>query len=745
MVEALPKPGLLFGQSQTYGSIEHFPHTSSQNRRVFLQDLDNACLQPIDFYQPVFRRPMDRSSSSKHDQYLRITHPPVIELVDNATTWKGLASNDCETLLFIQGYLKICLDQLLQPQLIRLRASVADERRPMSRRSYTETDESEGFQCHRFQFDKAQLIQAVLEATDALTEFDGGQIETSSEELIILYLWSLGCFLDMPSMGSERTAIDVRFRWLRDRAAQSWSANEPRVMRMPDYITFEKLDVSPLEGTEIVIKPYYRANMSQQLGGPHLEVAYRIESNHPWLYWDSDAGAFKGRVPQFSQTPDLRSGLGQACRRYNQGSYALVHLLRIEVKAVAVLAYASSKVRLERTVRARVTLRASPPTSQLARSLSLMQSGTKCEDMAKGENWLAFEDGGCGQDIRSLDETAADEFEPTSVTPTTSHPSSIIYQSNTAGITDFSNLQPHSNPYRGELNRGSASHVPEDNEDSGRRVIQADKYDEAAEILDAQYSPHSPKKRNDACRWMDATVPPKACKKHTSSASMAKASPDLTDEELALGEETRAASLLDFLVKPGARKGKSSTIPQKPMLIRDDSDKENACSSIRKVKESCLVPAPKPSNKPDAGAGSRCRRLPLSDTAQLKSQSKSTSIKRIGNRQVDELDFSSHMSQSAPRLSKDTSLQAAEKSSPLPPLQFCNSFALLQELQSQTSAASSEDSSDSDHVFYWMDVCKSALRKVSQAESTTSDNSTNLVGSASAEKGAESEGDGSGD
>ncbi|KAL8819471.1 MAG: hypothetical protein Q9223_002105 [Gallowayella weberi] len=663
---------------------------------------------------------MDRSTSPKSNQYLRINHPPVIELIDNTTTWKGLASKDCETLLFIQGYSKTCLEQLLQPQFIIFQAEVAEEGLPMSQRSCAEPMAFEDILSYRFQFDKVQLTQAVLEATDASAEFHVGQHDPSSEELIILYLSSLGCFIDMPRKRSERTAIDVRFRCLRNWATHSLSVNEPRVTRMPDYIMFDMLDISPSEGTEIVIKPHYQANMSLRLGGPHLKVEYGIESDHPWLYWDSDAGAFRGRVPQFSQTTDVQSSLGQACPCYNQGSYAVGHLLRIEVKAIAVLAYTSSLVRLERTVRARVTLRALPPTSQLVRSLSPILSEIRCEDTVKCKSLLVFKDGGCDQDIRSQDVTAASELEPTSVTPATWHPSSFVSQSDSAGLVSPPELQPHSNFHGGEPKRGT-SRIPGDNQDPGRHVMQADRYDEAAEVLDAQYKPHSPQKRNDACRWVDATVSPKprTLGRQLSSASIARASPDLRVEEDAIGTETKVFSLLDFLVKPGGRKVKNSTILKKPTLIEDGSNKENA-SSVQKVKESWLVPTPKPSDKPGPGTVAAGQRLPLGDSGQLKSQSKSTLFGRIGNRQVHEPSISSPKSQPAPKLKKEPSRQATEKSSPLPPLQLFNSFAPLQGLPSETSAASSYDCSDSDHEFDWTNVRNSALRKGSQTGSTTS-------------------------
>lgn len=515
----------------------------------------------------------------------------------------------------------------------------------MCQRSYAEAEGSEIHISHRFRFQEAKLVQAVLEATDAVVGLDGGRPDTPSKELLVLYLWSLGCLLDNPSGDAERTAIDVRFRWFRSNVAHFLSVDKPLVTRVPDYLSFGRLSVLPLEGDEIVIKPQYHSTMSQEFGNPHIKIEYKIGSNHPWLHWDPNAGAFRGRIPHFSQFSDIRSGPGQVCRINNQGSYAVVYLLRIEVKAFAVVAYASSRVRLERTVRARVSLRTLPPTPRQGDNM-LNRMACLALDL------LALESGTCDQKTRSRDKVPGRESGRTSDAVEPVNPACPGYQSGCPSITDHPDLQPCLPPHQRAPN-GNTSPIPEsgvmcgiddgshfevpvkstgqsngsDKEDSHQSVIHADKHDEEAMTLDTQYSPRSPK-RNHASRWIDAPVSPKALKSGLNVRSMSHESDADHDEdkENVPEKDARSAPLLDFLIKLGKKpQGKSSTIRQKLISIRDVDVKENPSRPSQTGKKSRPLPAPEPSNKGHGSlvktrneSGARYQRLPLSENPNIR-------------------------------------------------------------------------------------------------------------------------------
>lgn len=343
--------------------IHEYPpsHIPSCSRKINLQGLDQRCQEPKDFYQPFIRDFSVVCRSIAGNQLDRIRHPPFVEPIDTVTVWKGLALSDCEELLFIQEYLKVCLEQLIEKQFAAFRARCLTEWRSNYKGFCARADCGESFVSHRFLFNRPQLVQAVVDALNISADFDEPAIDDSSKELLMLYLWSRDCLVDLPDYGSEKSAIDVRLTCFVDPVDCFSSLSTVEAAWIPDYIAFERLGVLPEEGGDIVIKPHYHTNAHQRPGGPHMQVTYSLESSHPWLHWDAGAGAFKGQMPRYSQSPNAQSGFGQVHRLGRHGSHACIHILRIEVKAFVIVAYPGSRVRLERAVRTRLTLRVVPP------------------------------------------------------------------------------------------------------------------------------------------------------------------------------------------------------------------------------------------------------------------------------------------------------------------------------------------------------------------------------------------------
>ncbi|KAL8858590.1 MAG: hypothetical protein Q9178_004884 [Gyalolechia marmorata] len=474
-----------------------------------LQGLENGCHKPVDFYQPTILTASDKRSLCKDNLFGLIRHPPVIEPIDSLTMWKGLTLGDCETLMFIQGYLKVCLEQLLQPQFICFRARVLDEWRLMSPESCADASRPETSLHHRFRFESARLVQAVVEALDATAEHHEMQHDTSSKELLTLYLWSLDCLLDSPKQSPEYTAIDIQFRSCEISPALLPPLEQAQVIPTADYVSFECLDVLPLEGSSMVMKPHYHANLPEELQGSNLQVSYSIESNHPWICWDSGLGAFKGHVPAYSRRRDTQAEFGQVCQLTSNGSSSVVHLLKLEIKATAVLGFAGSNVRLEKTVRQRVTLRVLPPPSDLVgltmsipypRPENLGQSRIKhgaYTDLRLQHHRGASEDWAKREEDKESDRDFGNISEPSNSNPTSSTPPGVRFP----GFTAFEPYPPsHYNDQS-----FNASHCSEFDACSQRSAVSTSKYDDEAHNLEFQYTP-GPSKRNDACRWIDAGV-----------------------------------------------------------------------------------------------------------------------------------------------------------------------------------------------------------------------------------------------
>ncbi|CAL8583888.1 hypothetical protein XPA_009499 [Xanthoria parietina] len=630
---------------------------------ITLHALTDGYKQPADFYKPCIRT----ASVFKDDRFQRIRQPPVLELVDTVTTWNGLTLDDCEILHFIQGYLKVCLEQLLQPQLIRFRARVLDELRLMDGgkcgvASFTETSV-----LHRCQFLKAHLIEAMLEALDATADRHGRQHDASSRELFMLYLGSLNCWLDIAKPNTEPTAIDIRFQICGDSAAAFQPLNQAQVMSTPDYLSFEGLNVLPLEGSRIAIKPQYHPNVSQELGGPHLQVEYYIESDHPWICWDPRTRAFTGLVPRFSQSSDVPRGCGQVCRHRSLSSCSVVHLVRIDVKAIGILGYAGSRVRLGRTIRTRITLRVLPPPSPpgQAAMISLMLS-LQVEDQIEDCSHVAH-----GLQSYDLTERAKDnDSEYTSDTANSESSCSLLP---TVGFADLESVMPYPDPHQDESS-ASISHRSEISERSEPPVTTSEKYNEEAENLDSQYTPRGLQKRNDPCRWLDASVSPKARK--------GQSYPAITPQKVSCQPTVPPTKSNSFLVFGQATGGSQSSrhvedkennpigtvgaAVQLDFLVKCQQDRQARTSPSQVQQNSAKRPKGK-----QKGLDTWESRPPLSDNSNLRSY-KDRPMQR--SEQI-----------LAPQAARDDATA-------LKPLEHFNKFSILQSLSDAGSARSVGDS-----------------------------------------------------
>ncbi|KAL8772772.1 MAG: hypothetical protein Q9209_002117 [Squamulea sp. 1 TL-2023] len=640
-----------------------------------LQGLGTRCNKPVNFHQPVIWTALDQSSLSKVNQFALVRHPPVVALINSVTTWKGLTLNDCETLMFIQGYTKVCIEQLLQPQFILFRAQIFDQLRSMSQQSHEDTSCKESSVLLRFRFDRIQLVQAVSEALDGTAKHDGKQHETSSERLLMLYLWSLNCLLDVPCQDSKRTAIDVRFRSCGSSVALFPSLNQAEVASVPDYLSFEGLNVLPPEGSSIVIKPHYHANLSQKLDGPHLQVCYHIESNHPWLYWDQETRAFRGHVPRFSRSQDVQAECGQVSRLISHYSYPVIHLLRIEVKAIAVFGYAGSKVRLERTIREKITLRVLPPQSDKPGAdvpIRSLQPEYQCQTPMGIEAHTALEvqngKGGSSdltkreQDMK-CDRDSGYYSDVANSNSSCSRNSSVNYRE----LTSIK-LYPHSHQ---SDSSNSAPDCPESDESWEEPIITARKYNEEAEYLDSRYTPRVWQKRDDPYRWIDASVSPKTLKrgKASDSAVMQQAvshqppvqPPDSSKSHPLVHATDRSEFSSQVEDEENTSKGEFKDTLQLDFPIKRGKAHKSFSSKVRES-------SPKRLKGSRNDLGTRYLKPPLGENPNLAS-CKYQRMKRAAQASVPQV--------------------AEEETALVEPVKFSNRFAALQDLSDESSSISS--------------------------------------------------------
>ncbi|KAL8656330.1 MAG: hypothetical protein Q9210_000320 [Variospora velana] len=377
---------------------------------IEVQGLDDETQHPIDFYQPAVRRFRQKGLSAPIKQFNNLRRPLVIDPVDTVLVWKGLTLSDCETLILVQKHVKACLEQLLEDQFIAFKARLRRDGQSSLEDCLAMPEPVENVIPCQFYFTRIELTQAVSRALEKTISRRNANESRPFHDLLRLYLWSRDCLFDLPN-ASGYTALNGQFRCLMDSGACCPSSSVIEALCTPDHLSFEGLDVLPQEGSQIIIKPHYQANAPRRAGDPFTLVTYSLESNHPWLHWCDQAGAFRGHVPCFSRNPSGNGVLGQFHRLSPHGLHAAVHNVAIEVKASVVISYRGSGICLERTIRVRISLRVLPTSLHSSQKQFQYQPAISSEghisSLLQSQHFHDEGDSPCPQDNVDTDATQA--------------------------------------------------------------------------------------------------------------------------------------------------------------------------------------------------------------------------------------------------------------------------------------------------------------------------------------------------
>ena len=327
--------------------------------------------------------------------YLLLAAP--IEHLDVCKVWKGLSLIDAKSLLEIQRALVSYLESFLAKQLHEMdsdtcsvsQLSILDEHEGHSRRKVS----------HRLTLRLDDLILKMLSTLrtalcDSIHDRSSGYLM----ELILLYLASCDYFTDLQPSSSPDIGIVVSLRSREGMPSFTSSPGIAEVARNPDFLSFSQLDVLPREGQELRIVPHYRHATALGEVKEYASIVYSVESQMPWLKWDKDLFGFKGVIPMYSESRSLRPNSSSLVSGAREGPYTVLNQLRIEIKAVLTERHSLSSICLQRTIRARLTIKVIPwyahkcahaPTgpsfdSLAFRSLGDVSRGTKQDETSFG-------------------------------------------------------------------------------------------------------------------------------------------------------------------------------------------------------------------------------------------------------------------------------------------------------------------------------------------------------------------------
>ena len=178
-------------------------------------------------------------------------------------------------------------------------------------------------------------------------------------DLLYLYLSTIDCFQFDEGNESRGGSIDFILRYYETGIAPSLQPVLEATW-LPDYLSFPGVSLCPREGEQLVIVPGYRNHANCGLRRYQDDITYSLGTELPWLEWDRTTLGWKGIIPRYSEIRDAKDDrYGKVYRTHRVDGDTIVNVLRIDVIAIR-RETLNSDVQVERTIRARLTIKVKP-------------------------------------------------------------------------------------------------------------------------------------------------------------------------------------------------------------------------------------------------------------------------------------------------------------------------------------------------------------------------------------------------
>lgn len=337
-------------QAQRDGFLAPWGNHGLNKTQLNIQGLNRYQFSPSDMYKPVVRvypAPYGRGTKEANVMdYLRSA--PFLEYIDVTTSWKGMSLTDAEVLFQIHQVFKASLESVLVEHLRDLHQQFQQE----SSRYHTD-DVYSSTLIRQMNFSRVHLMQTIIWMLRPRRKWD------VYLRLLPLYLSTCDCLQQIEGDESQATAIEVRVCY----NEASWYLSPPGPVAEPAWIP-DRLDLGQIqqfqrEGQELIIMPYYYTHSFSGEKDDDVQISYSITSCQPWLSWDDSIGGFKGTLPTYSELQGRGDLHYKVYPASPEDPYAIVNILRVDIKALVTKGRLSS-LRLERTLRARLTFKIIP-------------------------------------------------------------------------------------------------------------------------------------------------------------------------------------------------------------------------------------------------------------------------------------------------------------------------------------------------------------------------------------------------
>ena len=329
------------GERKLDGKSEVRKH---HNRPIFIQNLgQNDWSASCDVFKPsIHPYPPINGQQPLNARGLEfIREAPPVDYLSISTAWKGLSLRDARQLLRMNQAFGTAVSHLLAGQLTDLpRGSVPN-----------------GLRRRRCYLNWSHLVN-LLKGSLGLSP-QNEQTNIRYNDLLCLYLSKVDCFQMDEVNELPGAVIDLIVSY---EHSPDVTLSQPRVEAtwLPDYLAFPGVNYYPLEGEPLVIIPQYRSLVSIGFERLSDRITYSLATHHPWLQWDHRMSGWKGVIPNYSQIRTLTDEKhGEVYRTGRVGADAIANILRIEVIAHREETLRSG-IRVERTLRARLTIKVKP-------------------------------------------------------------------------------------------------------------------------------------------------------------------------------------------------------------------------------------------------------------------------------------------------------------------------------------------------------------------------------------------------
>lgn len=326
-------------------------HTEAEPATISIQGLTSGYIQPLDFCVPVTRS--HPGEGQRHEVLHADTGQTLaVEHINISTAWNGLSDVDANELFRVHQAFVLTLERMLANELWQMYQQL-QQQDSAGNISPIHTLFSAGI-FRGISFCRDQLVSEMVEALYSAKE----NTAKAKSGLLRLYLVATDSLVQYHEDDPHDTSITIRMR------CDPMSRRSCPIVDaawVPDSLTFEGLDESPLEGQLFSVLPRYCSRSAFRPTRFPKNVKYSLESesrqsSFSWLVWDDEIAGFKGIVPFYSEVNGYNGHVAKTSRHPCE---SVSHSLKIIVQAVLVDDNGSS-IRYERILRARLTIKVVP-------------------------------------------------------------------------------------------------------------------------------------------------------------------------------------------------------------------------------------------------------------------------------------------------------------------------------------------------------------------------------------------------